>query len=102
MGTVRGGRACCAWITAGMALLGACAAQAQPSEEAAVRKPVQQGGNAVPRARDPQIAVEEEFARAAALNTSAGWRLFIERHPDNALTPKAHEALKECLKSQKD
>jgi hypothetical protein len=43
----------------------------------------------VPLPRDPQIAVQEEFDRAAGRNTAADWDLFIARHPNNRLTPEA-------------
>jgi hypothetical protein len=43
----------------------------------------------VPRARDPQIAVQEEFDAATAKNTLAGWDLFLARHGDNVLAARA-------------
>jgi hypothetical protein len=43
----------------------------------------------VPRARDPQIAVQEEFDAAVVKNTLAGWDLFLARHGDNVLAARA-------------
>jgi hypothetical protein len=43
----------------------------------------------VPRARDPQIAVQEEFDAAIVKNTLAGWDLFLARHGDNVLAARA-------------
>lgn len=45
------------------------------------------------KARDPQRAVEEEFAKAERENTVAAWQLFIARHPDNVLTKEAKRRL---------
>jgi hypothetical protein len=42
-----------------------------------------------PAPRDPQIAVQEEFDRAAGRNTAAAWDLFIARHPKNQLASEA-------------
>jgi hypothetical protein len=44
-------------------------------------------------ARDPQRAVEEEFAAAEQKNTAAAWQLFLDRHPDNALSAEAQRRL---------
>lgn len=48
-------------------------------------------------ARDPQRAVEEEFARAERENTVAAWELFLARHPDNALAVEARKRLARLL-----
>jgi hypothetical protein len=42
-----------------------------------------------PPARDPQLAVQEEFDAAMVASTSPAWDLFIARHPDNPLTARA-------------
>jgi hypothetical protein len=49
---------------------------------------------AVPRmrkARDPEIAVCEEFAAARAKRTRAAYDLFIARHPEHRLAKAARE-----------
>ena len=45
----------------------------------------------VPPARDPQIAVEEEYAAAQAKATVEAWDLFLARHGDNRLAVAARE-----------
>jgi hypothetical protein len=39
--------------------------------------------------RDPQLAVRAEFDMAKAAGTMEAWNLFLERHPDNALSDAA-------------
>jgi hypothetical protein len=46
----------------------------------------------MPAPRDGQAAVQEEFDAAEQAGTPAAWDLFIRRHPDNALTPRARAA----------
>jgi hypothetical protein len=43
-------------------------------------------------ARDPQIAVQEEFDAAARAGTLEAWDLFLARHPDNPLADRARAA----------
>jgi len=43
--------------------------------------------------RDPDIAVQEEFAMAETGNTAEGWRLFIARHGDHPLAAEARRRL---------
>ena len=45
-------------------------------------------------ARDPDIAVQEEFESARMSGTVAAWRLFIARHPDHRLAEDAREELR--------
>ncbi len=45
--------------------------------------------NTVPPARDPQIAVKEEFDAAKVQGTIEAWDLFLARHYDNPLTLSA-------------
>ena len=45
------------------------------------------------RARDGNIAIQEEFDAAAQADTVAAWELFIARHPEHELTPAAKERL---------
>lgn len=47
-----------------------------------------------PPARDPQIAVEEEYQIARQQNTAQALELFIQRHPDNPLAEKARADLR--------
>lgn len=44
-------------------------------------------------ARDPDIAVQEEFQQAEETATVDAWRLFLARHPDHALAAAAKEKL---------
>lgn len=46
----------------------------------------------MPPPRDGQAAVQEEFDAATQADTVAAWDLFIRRHPDNELTPRARAA----------
>lgn len=52
----------------------------------------------LPPPRDPDIAVQEEFAIAEAGNTVTGWELFIARHPDHRLAVEARKRLKALRK----
>lgn len=47
----------------------------------------------VPPARDPQMAVQEEFDAALVANTVVTWDLFIARHAGNSLLPRAQSEL---------
>jgi len=47
----------------------------------------------VPSARDPQLAVEEEYQLARQRGTAQALELFIARHPDNPLAEKARADL---------
>jgi hypothetical protein len=65
-----------------------------PAESASMgqatnQSPAQPVPRTAPPARDPQIAVQEEFDTAMATSTSAAWDLFVARHPSNPLTPRA-------------
>lgn len=46
----------------------------------------------LPPAREPDLAVEEEFQAAAAAGTVAAWDLFIARHPADRRIPQARTA----------
>ena len=45
-------------------------------------------------ARDPRLAVEEEYQMARRLNTIQALELFIPRHPDDPLATKARADLR--------
>lgn len=47
-----------------------------------------------PPARDPEIAVEEEYQIARRRGTSEALRLFIARHPDGPFADKARADLR--------
>ena len=47
----------------------------------------------VPPARDPKIAVEEEYQLALKRGTAQALQLFIERHPDDPRAAKARAEL---------
>jgi hypothetical protein len=55
-------------------------------------KPVPQ--DTTPPARDPNIAVEEEYQIARQRGTVPALELFIERHPDDPLAEKARANLR--------
>ena len=57
--------------------------------------------NPVPPARDPQIAVQEEFDAAKAKGTIAAWDLFLARHNDNLLALPAERERAKLLTSKK-
>lgn len=46
-----------------------------------------------PRARDGDVAIGEEFEIAIQTGTAAALALFIARHPDHDLTPRARARL---------
>jgi len=48
----------------------------------------------MPPARDPKLAVEEEYQMARRLNTVQALELFIARHPDDPLAAKARADLR--------
>ncbi|MCD2183865.1 hypothetical protein [Rhizobium sp. GN54] len=45
-------------------------------------------------ARDPDIAVQEEFDAARRADTVKAWELFIARHPDHPLAREAQQQLR--------
>ncbi len=47
----------------------------------------------MPKPRDPDIAVREEYDAAAKKGTIAAWQLFIARHPKSHLAAKAKQKL---------
>jgi predicted outer membrane protein len=51
-----------------------------------------------PPARDPSIAVEEEFELARKRGTSEALELFILRHPDDPFAEEARRLIKARLK----
>jgi hypothetical protein len=51
-------------------------------------------GSVTPPARDPKIAVEEEYQLARQRGTAQALELFISRHPDDPLADKARADLK--------
>jgi hypothetical protein len=57
-------------------------------------KPDTAAANTMPPARDPQLAVEEEYQMARRQNTLQALELFIARHPDNPLAAKARADLR--------
>jgi hypothetical protein len=50
--------------------------------------------NTTPPARDPKLAVEEEYQMARRLNTVQSLELFIARHPDDPLAARARADLR--------
>ena len=50
--------------------------------------------NATPPARDPRLAVEEEYQLARQLNTVQSLEFFIARHPDDPLAVRARADLR--------
>jgi hypothetical protein len=57
-------------------------------------KPGAAAENATPPARDPKLAVEEEYQLARRLNTVQSLELFIARHPDRPLAARARADLR--------
>ena len=57
-------------------------------------RPDTAAANTMPPARDPQLAVEEEYQMARRQNTVQALELFIARHPDNPLAAKARADLR--------
>lgn len=51
-------------------------------------------------ARDGNIAIQQEFDTALALNTLDAWELFIQRHPDHPLAVEAKQHLEALVKAQ--
>ena len=51
-------------------------------------------------ARPGDVAIVEEFEKAQALNTIKAYDLFIRRHPEHRLTPRAREAISNLRKSK--
>ncbi|MGH6708464.1 MAG: hypothetical protein ACREEK_05790 [Bradyrhizobium sp.] len=47
-----------------------------------------------PPARDPKLAVEEEYQMARRLNTVQSLEFFIARHPDDPLAARARADLR--------
>jgi hypothetical protein len=47
-----------------------------------------------PAARDPEVAVQEEYRAARHRDTAEALELFIARHPDSALAEKARTDLR--------
>ena len=57
-------------------------------------KPDTAPANTMPPARDPVLAVEEEYQMARRLNTVQSLELFIARHPDSPLAARARADLR--------
>ena len=57
-------------------------------------KPDAAAQNTTPLARDPKLAVEEEYQVARRLNTVQSLELFIARHPDDPLAARARADLR--------
>jgi hypothetical protein len=51
-----------------------------------------------PPARDPEVAVQEEYHAARRHGTAQALELFIARHPDSALAEKARADLRQLLR----
>lgn len=51
-----------------------------------------------PAARDPKLAVEEEYQLALQRGTVQALELFIARHPDEPLAEKARNDLQRLLR----
>lgn len=56
-------------------------------------KPPASPERAMPPARNPEIAVEEEYEIARRRGTTEALELFIARHPDSALAERARTKL---------
>jgi hypothetical protein len=57
-------------------------------------KPGTAADKTTPPARDPKLAVEEEYQIARRLNTVQSLELFIARHPDDPLAARARADLR--------
>jgi hypothetical protein len=57
-------------------------------------KPDSAPAKAMPPARDPKLAVEEEYQMARRQNTVQALELFIARHPDDPLAARARADLR--------
>ena len=65
---------------------------AKDASAAGTQKPA--GDSMMPPARDPEIAVAEEYQAARSGGTREALELFIARHPDSALAEKARAELR--------
>lgn len=57
-----------------------------------------QDSDTLPLPRDPDVAVQEEFAMARESNTRQAWQLFILRHGDHPLAREAARQLDQLKK----
>jgi len=57
-------------------------------------KPGTATNSTTPPARDPKLAVEEEYHMARRVNTVQSLELFIARHPDDPLAARARADLR--------
>jgi hypothetical protein len=57
-------------------------------------KPDNAPAKTMPPARDPRLAVQEEYQMARRLNTVQALELFIARHPDDPLAARARADLR--------
>ena len=57
-------------------------------------KPDMAPAKSMPPARDPRLAVDEEYQMARRLNTVQALELFIARHPDDPLAARARADLR--------
>jgi hypothetical protein len=57
-------------------------------------KPDSAPAKAMPPARDPKLAVEEEYQMARRQNSVQALELFIARHPDDPLAARARADLR--------
>ena len=55
-------------------------------------------GKTTPPARDPEVAVAEEYQAARQRGTAQALELFIARHPDSAYAEKARAELRQMLR----
>lgn len=58
-------------------------------------KPGTAAEGTTPLARDPQLAVEEEYRLARRVNTIQSLELFIARHPEDPLAARARADLRQ-------
>jgi hypothetical protein len=58
-------------------------------------KPGTAAEKTTPLARDPRLAVEEEYQLARRVNTVQSLELFIARHPEDPLAAKARADLRQ-------
>ena len=77
-----------AFVLAGLVLAGSAAASAAEMKE---RRPGR--STALPRPRNPDIAVQEELDAARRAGTRAAYDLFIARHPGHPLAATARREL---------
>lgn len=77
-----------------LALAGAIAGCATPPVMAQSDTSDESGPFAAAPARDPDIAVQEEFDAARRADTVKAWELFIARHPDHRLAKEAQQELR--------